>query len=92
MKDITKSLSYIKKNCPVLHLYVCGKLLEKTKTNIISLDKIRSILGTIFHIPRQFQNPIIRELISMKLLIRKSRGELIITITKDEYNSLINYG
>jgi hypothetical protein len=87
--NIISSINYIKKNCPKLHLYICGKLLEKTRVNIIEMRQLRFILGSVFHIPKGLQTQIIKELIEMKLLIRKNKYELIITITKSEYENLI---
>lgn len=91
-KEIIESLDFIKRNSPQLHLYTCGKLLERAErgTSIIRQLDARRSLGSILHISKNAQLVILKELEFFQLLIKINRKEYLIPITFEEYNRLFN--
>lgn len=91
-KEILEAIEFIKENSPKLHLYVCGKLLEKTErgTHKITAIAARKYLGSIFHISRECQLKILSELEKYKLILRLSRKEYLIPINEEEYQDIFN--
>ncbi len=91
-KKIIEAVEFIKENSPKLHLYVCGKLLEKAERGTLKIKatEARKTLGSIFHINRESQLRILAELEDYKLILRISRKEYIIPISNAEYQELFN--
>lgn len=91
-KEIVEAVKFIKKNSPKLHLYVCGKLLEKAERGTLKIKAInaRKTLGSIFHISRESQLKILNELEKYKLILKINRKEYIIPITSEEYRDLFD--
>lgn len=91
-KEIIEAVEFIKNNSPKLHLYVCGKLLEKAERGTLKIRAIdaRKTLGSIFHISRDSQLKILNELESYKLILKINRKEYIIPITNTEYQKLFD--
>lgn len=91
-KEIIKAVEFIKKNSPKLHLYVCGKLLEKAERGTFKVKAIdaRKTLGSIFHINRESQLKILNELEKYKLILKINRKEYIIPISRQEYIELFD--
>lgn len=90
--EIVEALKIIKKYSPKLHLYVAAKLLEKAGkgTHQIKEVEARRQLGTIFHISRESQLRIIKELENYRLLIKVDKGLYLIPLTEQEYEILFN--
>jgi len=88
-QEIIEAIKFIKKNSPKLHLYVAGKLLERTEKGTFRLKFIqaRRTLGSIFHINKQAQLKILKELEMYKLILKVNRKEYLIPITHEEYES-----
>ena len=91
-KEIIKAVEFIKKNSPKLHLYVCGKLLERAERGTLKIKAIdaRKTLGSIFHISRESQLKILNELEHYKLILKVNRKEYIIPISRQEYQELFD--
>ena len=91
-KEIIETVEFIKKNSPKLHLYVCGKLLEKAERGTLKIKAInaRKTLGSIFHISREHQLKILNELESYKLILKINRKEYIIPISSQEYQNIFD--
>lgn len=91
-EQILEAIKYIKCNSPKLHLYFCGKLLEKAErgTHRIKQIEARRSLGSILHISRNAQQKILDELELYKLLLRLNRKEYLIPITYQEYEELFS--
>jgi len=90
--EILDAVNFIKDNSPKLHLYVCGKLLERRKRGTFRIRVVdaRKTLGSIFHISKNSQLKILKELESYKLILRISNKEYLIPITPEEYETLFN--
>lgn len=91
-QEIIEAVEFIKENSPKLHLYICGKLLESAEKGTLKIRclEARKVLGSIFHIGRQAQLKILRELENYKLLLKINRKEYLIPITSEEYEELFN--
>lgn len=89
-EDILEAFKFIKKNSPKLHLYICGKFLENTTKGSLRIKMIdaRRILGSIFHISKQSQITILKELEMYKLLLPINRKEYLIPISPEDYEEL----
>ena len=89
-QEILKAVEFIKKNSPKLHLYVAGKLLERTDKGTFKIKAVeaRRTLGSIFHVSKQSQLKILKELEMYKLILRVNRKEYLIPITSEEYLEL----
>lgn len=91
-KEIIEAIQFIKKNSPKLHLYVCGKLLERAERGTFKIKAIeaRKCLGSIFHINREAQLKILNELEDFRLILKLNRKEYLIPITHEDYEELFN--
>jgi len=91
-KEIIEAVEFIKKNSPKLHLYVCGKLLEKAERGTLKIKAInaRKTLGSIFHISREHQLKILNELENYKLILKINRKEYLIPISNKEYQEIFD--
>jgi len=89
-EKIVEAIEYIKANSPRLHLYICGRLLEKAERGTLKIKKkeAKKALGSIFHISRDAQYSIIKELEEFKLLLSISNKEYLIPITKKDYENM----
>lgn len=65
----------------IVHKYLYGQLRRKVQGNIITKEKINSIVRTHCHFPKQIQYEIIQEMIDLGLLHKISLAEFEI-ITK----------
>jgi hypothetical protein len=91
-KKIIEAIEFIKENSPKLHLYITAKLLERSErgTSRIKTIEARRILGSIFHISRDSQLKILRELEEYRLILRINKKEYLIPITKEGYEKIFN--
>jgi len=91
-REIIEALEFIKNNSPKLHLYVAASILSRVNkgTHRISFVDIRKTLGSIFHVNKQSQIMILKELESYKLILRINRKEYLIPFTKEEYEKMFN--
>ena len=90
--EILEAVEYIKANSPKLHLYVCGKLLEQCERGSLRLKALeaRRCLGSIFHVNKQSQLKILKELEMYKLILKVNRKEYLIPITQEDYSELFD--
>ena len=91
-QEIIEALNFIKDNSPKLHLYVAATMLSRTEKGTFRLKAIeaRRTLGSIFHINKQAQLKILKELEMYKLILRLNRKEYLIPITSEDYEELFN--
>lgn len=91
-QEILEAVNFIKKNSPKLHLYVAASMLSRTERGsfIIRTIEARRTLGSIFHINKQAQLKILKELEMYKLILKINRKEYFIPITSDDYEELFN--
>ena len=91
-QQILEALKFIKKHSPKLHLYVAASLLSRTEkgTHRIAFIEIRRTLGSIFHISKQSQLKILKELEMYKLILKINRREYLIPITYEEYEKMFD--
>lgn len=88
--EIIEVMKFIKKNSPKLHLYVAASMLSRVDRGTFRIRAIeaRRTLGSIFHVNKQSQLTILRELEIYKLILKINRKEYLIPFTKEEYEEL----
>ena len=91
-QEILEALKVIKESAPKLHLYVAASILSRVEkgTSRIKVIEARKTLGSIFHVNKQSQLKILKELETYQLLIRSNRKEYIVPFSREEYEELFN--